>query len=282
MSRIIFKAAALFLFMSNVIYGQSKIAIQSSKNIDLIKALNNVELLAENSEEWLGVRVYRLDNGVASAGYPSSEVSYNLLVAVSQMDDAPEQHVYQVGPFHNPSFGGWDYITNYRKEFSIIHGTASERDTLGFEIKLKELAIHRVSDIAYEWGELDIEVNGYSVNRPYDKREFEDTVGNNFTEFVDTNDTILLEFQHNIYEYYYGNSSIIIDDEYGISDIQIKDASLAINGIKVGDSIEKVKRTFSKYQVYADCLRIWHSDYPLSYYFDENGIITRIFYFVPT
>ena len=129
---------------------------------------------------------------------------------------------------------------------------------------------------------MDIKVNGYSVNRPYDKQVFEETVGRKYTEFVDTNDTIYLEFQYNIYEYYYGKSSIIIDDEYGISDIQIKDTSLAVNGIRVGDPIEKVKRKFSKHQVSRDCLTIWHSDISLSFYFDGHGIISKIFYFVPT
>ena len=142
--------------------------------------------------------------------------------------------------------------------------------------------MHRVPEIAYEWGELDVKVNGYSVNRPYEKKVFEDTVGRNYTEFVNTNDTIRLEFQYNIYEYYYGKSGIIIDDKYGISDIQIKDTSLAINGIRVGDPVAKVKSIFTRYQVYENCLRVWHSDNPLSFYFDQDGFITKIFYFVPT
>ena len=106
-----------------------------------------------------------------------------------------------------------------------------------------------VEDSYYEWGEIDIFVNGYNILTPYTESEFRSKVGADFTKFRDTNDTILLEFDYNIYYYVYGESSIIVDDEWGISDIQIHDQNLSINGIRLGDPIEKAKSAFPKHEV---------------------------------
>ncbi len=59
----------------------------------------------ENRENNLSVRVYIIDNGSGSAGIEEGhEVSHNLLIAVSEFDEEPNQNLFDIGPFFNPKF----------------------------------------------------------------------------------------------------------------------------------------------------------------------------------
>ena len=127
------------LFVCSCTYGQKEMVIKKSEDISLIRALNSSELLSENREPWLVVRIYRQDNGIASAGFPSSEVSFNLLVAVSEHDDAPRQALFEAGPFLNPIFHKWDESQEYTKGFSVLVGTAEERTQISFQVRLEGL-----------------------------------------------------------------------------------------------------------------------------------------------
>ncbi len=111
---------------------------------------------------------------------------------------------------------------------------------------------------------------------------------------------IEIEFGHKIYRYYYGNSFIRFFGESSdpvlgnsISDIFIKDTSLSINSITVGDTISKVKETFPKDNYPGqrqgihrgrNYLRIYYgtSDLSVGFYYDANNVITRISYVVLT
>ncbi len=140
-----------------------------------------------------------------------------------------------------------------------------------------------VEDSYYKWGEIDIAVNGYNVLTPYTEREFRSKVGVDFTKFRDTNDTILLEFDYNIYYYVYGESSIIVNDEWGISDIQIHDQNLSINGVRLGDSIEKAKSAFPKHEANSSYLRVYYGGGAvLRFEHDSSGAITYIAFLVRT
>ena len=139
-----------------------------------------------------------------------------------------------------------------------------------------------VGNASYEWGEIDISVNGYNILTPYTESEFRSKVGADFTKFRDTNDTILLEFDYNIYYYVYGESSIIVDDEWGISDIQVHDQNLSINGIRLGDSIEKAKSAFPKHEVRSDDIILDLDWAVLRFEYDASGVITYIAFLVRT
>ena len=65
-----------------------------SINDRLIKVLNNSELIGENRENYLSIRIYTIDNGTGSAGFESCEVSHNLLIAVSEFDEVLSFCVY--------------------------------------------------------------------------------------------------------------------------------------------------------------------------------------------
>lgn len=77
--------------------------------------MNNSELIGENSENYLSVKIYTIDNGTGSAGFESSEVSHNLLIAVSEFDEEPNQSLFEIGSFYNPKFVKWINEKKIRK-----------------------------------------------------------------------------------------------------------------------------------------------------------------------
>lgn len=116
------KSTVLFLFTICIVStscGQNELKISKSDNAKLIKALNNSEPINENSENYLSVRIYKIGNGTGSAGFPSSEVSHNLLIAVSEFDEEPNQNLFEIGPSYNPKFIQWISIKESQKEFEI-------------------------------------------------------------------------------------------------------------------------------------------------------------------
>ncbi|MEZ2414527.1 hypothetical protein ACA086_06135 [Muriicola sp. E247] len=115
--------------------------IRKSENLQLIKALNSAKLIGENKESYLSVRVYSLDNGSISAGFDTSEVSHNLIIAVSGFDENPDQNAFEIGPFINPKFVQWNELQKYKKGFEIEYGIFEKRERLRLEISLKELKI---------------------------------------------------------------------------------------------------------------------------------------------
>jgi hypothetical protein len=73
--------------------------------------------------------------------HPSSEVSYNLLVAISAIDEDPEQNLFEIGPFYNPKFISWHVAQENEKEFTIEYGPYDKRQSLRLGVNLQSLRI---------------------------------------------------------------------------------------------------------------------------------------------
>ena len=121
--------------------GQDKLKIKKSENSRLTKVLNNSELIGENRENYLSVKIYKIDNETGSAGFPSSEVSHNLLIAVSEFDEEPNQNLFEIGPFYNPKFVKWAEENEYQKEFEIEYGAYTSRKSAKLKININELKL---------------------------------------------------------------------------------------------------------------------------------------------
>ncbi len=124
-------------------FGQNELKIAKSENDRLIKVLNNSELIGENRENYLSVKIYTIDNGTGSAGFPSSEVSHNLLIAVSEFDEEPNQSLFEIGPFYNPKFMKWNDVKEYEKEFEVEYGIYNNRKTVKLKININELKMEK-------------------------------------------------------------------------------------------------------------------------------------------
>ena len=125
-------------------FGQNELKIAKSKNDRLIKVLNNSELIGENRENYLSVRIYKIDNGSGSAGIPEGhEVFHNLLIAVSEFDEEPNQNLFEIGPFYNPKFMKWTDKEEYEKIFEIEYGIYNNRKTVKLKININELTLEK-------------------------------------------------------------------------------------------------------------------------------------------
>ena len=125
-------------------FGQNELKIAKSKNDRLIKVLNNSELIGENRENYLSVRIYKIDNGSGSAGIPEGhEVSHNLLIAVSEFDEEPNQNLFEIGPFYNPKFMKWTDKKEYEKIFEIEYVIYNKRKTVKLKININELTLEK-------------------------------------------------------------------------------------------------------------------------------------------
>ena len=121
-------------------FGQNELKIEKSENARLIKVLNNSELLGNNRENYLSVRIYKIDNGSGSAGFPEGhEVSHNLLIAVSEFDEEPNQSLFEIGPFYNPKFVKW----TDKKEFEIEYGIYNNRKRIKLKTNINELKMDK-------------------------------------------------------------------------------------------------------------------------------------------
>lgn len=123
--------------------GQSDIEISQSDNLRLVQVLNNSDLIVENRENWISVRIYTIDNGSGSAGFESGEVSHNLFIAVSEFDEYPNQNVFEIGPFINPMFAKWTELKNHEKEFEVEYGAFDQRSKMTLTININELKIKK-------------------------------------------------------------------------------------------------------------------------------------------
>ena len=132
------------LCLANTFFGQSELKISQSDNSRLIKVLNNSELIGENRENWLAVRVYKIDNGSGSAGFEEGhEVSHNLLIAVSEFDEEPDQSLFEIGPFINPRFIKWNEKKEHEREFEIEYGMYDNRKTIKLIVDINELKLEK-------------------------------------------------------------------------------------------------------------------------------------------
>ncbi|WP_224484706.1 hypothetical protein [Robertkochia aurantiaca] len=123
-------------------FGQNELKIEKSENERLVEVLNSSELIGENRASYLSVRIYKIDNGSGSAGIPEGhEVSHNLLIAVSEFDEEPNQNLFEVGPFYNPKFIKWNDIKEYEREVQIEYGSYSSRKDVILKININGLKV---------------------------------------------------------------------------------------------------------------------------------------------
>ena len=129
--------------MTQISFGQNKLKIEKSENSRLTKVLNNSELIGENRENYLSVKIYTIDNGTGSAGFESCEVSHNLLIAISEFDEEPNQNLFEIGPFYNPKFIKWTEIKEYEREFEVEFGIYNNRKTVRLKVNINELKLEK-------------------------------------------------------------------------------------------------------------------------------------------
>ena len=119
-------------------FAQNSLEISNPNSSRLTKILNNVVEISNDREGWISVRIYKIDNGPGSAGNATCEVSHNLLIAVSEYDEQPNQNLFEIGPFYNPEL---TKITAQEriKLFTVEYGDFDSRQTIQMKVSIDEL-----------------------------------------------------------------------------------------------------------------------------------------------
>ncbi len=119
---------------------QSDLEIERVRSSKLVEILNNVEFIQRGRTDNYIIRLYKLHNGAGSAGFRNGEVSYNLYVAISEFDEEPNQNLFEIGPFLNPTFLKWEEDKD-RGIFQLEFGPASKRSIIKLAVDIENLAI---------------------------------------------------------------------------------------------------------------------------------------------
>jgi len=132
----------------------------------------------------------------------------------------------------------------------------------------------------YNYQELAIFLQGWEIHTPYEKEAFLEKIEKPYTDFQDTTPELYAEFGYDIYVYFFHTSFLEIRDGV-ISDMVLNDDTLAVDGIRVGDPIEKVEAHYKKYNYGDQRITIWDGDFPLTYSYNLDRKITMISYHIP-
>ncbi|GAB5525104.1 MAG: hypothetical protein Roseis2KO_29760 [Roseivirga sp.] len=127
-----------FFLVNFSLRAQNDLEVTQVRSSKLVELLNNVEFIHRGRTEHYIIRLYKLHNGAGSAGFRNGEVSHNLYVAISEFDEAPDQNLFEIGPFLNPTFLKWEEAKD-QGVFHLEYGPASQRMTIKITVDIENL-----------------------------------------------------------------------------------------------------------------------------------------------
>ena len=129
----------ILLLNFTLAFGQ-EIETSEIEDYNLVKLINEIEILSEKKTDDLSLRIFKLANLPGSAGYASSEVTHDLLIAVSEYDELPDQSVFRVSSFYNPKIIDWKTETP-EPVVLIEYGPYDDREKLTIRISLQKITL---------------------------------------------------------------------------------------------------------------------------------------------
>lgn len=148
--------------------------------------------------------------------------------------------------------------------------------------------------VSYKWKEGNLQLNNWDFWRvDYDKELFIEKIGIVPDSVTSAGASFIEEFGYDEFTYHFESSFVKFvsnppndrvennPNHFFISDIELLSPEIKINGIGVGDSIDKVKRIFSKYNEESQVLLVYFSSNAFVFHYENNRIV-KIKYFVPT
>ncbi|WP_020402242.1 hypothetical protein [Gracilimonas tropica] len=128
----------LALFFTTAVFAQDSTSITKSDDYELTKLLNELVVLENYKTDDLSIRIFKVGNASGSAGFASGEISHLLYITTSEFDEAPEQHLFTVGPFLNPEI---DTIseTNSGVQLKVFSGKYDERFIKTYMVSLRNI-----------------------------------------------------------------------------------------------------------------------------------------------
>ncbi|MDB5140167.1 MAG: hypothetical protein JWR12_2083 [Mucilaginibacter sp.] len=125
-----------FIFISDIVHGQGKISITKIESKSWTSTLCSVDTVIRKSNDVMSVSLFKISNPSGSAHVPETdEVSKRILIAVSSIDDSPEQHLYTIGNFYNPKIVKFDKLNNNNFQLILRYGSPNSKE-VSFTITL--------------------------------------------------------------------------------------------------------------------------------------------------
>lgn len=122
--------------------GFAQVKSTEIKDYNLMYALNNIDTVMIRSNNEIYVRLYKISNPFGSAHMPETdEISNRYLIAVSEPDDAPEQHLYNVGDFLAPKILKFQGTKDDHFNVIIEYGIYKKRKKVSVDISLKKVTV---------------------------------------------------------------------------------------------------------------------------------------------
>ncbi len=115
------------------------IVVEKVTNEDLIYLLNRIEVLGEVRSHDLSVRILQVSDIPGSAGYPTSEVTHTVYIAVSGFDELPEQSLFRLSGLLAPSFSR--VANGLNAAFILDYGEVGSRNRVQITPSLEGLEI---------------------------------------------------------------------------------------------------------------------------------------------
>ena len=127
------------ILITSVSFSQSNLEIETVKDNETIKLLNQIELLKDFKTENISVRIYQVVNESGSAGFNNGEITHDLYFAVSDFDELPNQSLYQIKDLYAIEI---ESVKHKNPDCSLIELTYIEnkqRISLKLELTINEL-----------------------------------------------------------------------------------------------------------------------------------------------
>jgi hypothetical protein len=143
MKKIILLLLAFNLAVIFNSYGQqSKAKLVELKDAKLVQLLASLDTVIKYNNRFLSMSIYKSANGYGSAHTPETdEVNYQILIAVSDGDDAPEQHLYKLGDFYNPGPISVNSLPGGLFLVSFEYGWGDKKQIFSGQVSLKKIVI---------------------------------------------------------------------------------------------------------------------------------------------
>nr|WKN35224.1 hypothetical protein K4G66_22865 [Tunicatimonas sp. TK19036] len=134
-----YSLSLMLLLSFTLAYGQD-IEINKVEEYDLVYLINGIKELSNEQTDDLSLRMFSIANLPGSAGNASGEVTHDLLIAVSEYDEAPNQSLFRISSFYNPKIMEWK-MDNPEPIVVIEYGPYNDRKAIEIQIGLQKIAL---------------------------------------------------------------------------------------------------------------------------------------------
>ena len=134
-----YRLSLMLLLNFTLAFGQ-EIKINKIEDYDLVHLINEIVELSTKQTDDLSLRIFSLANLPGSAGYASSKATHDLLIAVSEYDELPDQSVFRISSFYNPKITEWKTETP-EPVVLIEYGPYNDRKEITIQIGLREITL---------------------------------------------------------------------------------------------------------------------------------------------